>query len=171
MSAVGCFPEKRHMRRQKTKSYLCVPWARSTRYPKTLLHYIPHYKLMHKISPGCKNWSIWNFGNVVSIWNPQCPNDTYAHFKLYWDCTSKYLVATLQRHSYLLPSSNLSPICIYYECMHLCVSTASNCYDFTFPVWRNVRHCAPAWPLWLMAPSSVWEPSSISNTSWLFYFI
>lgn len=40
-----------------------------------------------------------------------------------------------------------------------------------FPVWRNVRHCVRAWPLWLMDPLSVWELFSISNTSWSFYFI
>lgn len=40
-----------------------------------------------------------------------------------------------------------------------------------FPVWRNVRHCVHAWPLWLMDPSSVWELFSTSNTSWSFYFI
>lgn len=38
-------------------------------------------------------------------------------------------------------------------------------YGCVPPVWRSVRPSALGWPSWSTGPSSVWVPSSISNTS------
>lgn len=65
-------------------------------------------------------------------------------------------------------------VCVSQWCcphVDLIMSETLTHFYFAFTVWRSVRHCAPVWPLWLMDPSSVWEPFSISNTSWSFHFI